>query len=269
MKRKSILIPVALLCGALLFSGCSFGQVVDRFVGRNKQLTDTVIATSEQTADEALTIDESLEAPVFAQDLTGAMTVIQGSVFKLQAEAAVSDGGTVTYQWYRNNVNANGGGTQIGGATDTVVEVDTTEAKSVFYYVVATNRHGESVNMSVSGVFGVTIIPEGSWEQDDTGFRYVQQDGTNPADTPMIVDGMIYIINADGYRTDDGQPAPEVMSTAYEVPGAEEAAEEVIEEAAAEEAAAQEETPAEEAPAEETPDEETQAEEQTEAAQGE
>ncbi|MDR1224330.1 MAG: immunoglobulin domain-containing protein [Tannerella sp.] len=35
----------------------------------------------------------------------------------LSVTANVSDGGTLSYQWYRNTTNSNGGGTGISGAT--------------------------------------------------------------------------------------------------------------------------------------------------------
>lgn len=90
---------------------------------------------------------------------------------KLTCEAGITGEGTVTYQWYKNNVNSNGGGTPIEGATEVTYQVDTSAEGKDYYYVVATNTVGNTVSMATSTVTEVTVIPAGN------GFR-MKTDGS-------------------------------------------------------------------------------------------
>ncbi len=213
MKKMKLVFLTTAICGSMMLSGCSFRQVVNRFLDRSAKEAENVITTSSVTEKEpAMMIDDSLNKPVYDNDLTGAVTVVQGSALKLETAASVSDGGTVTYQWYSNNVNSNGGGTIISGATDPVYTVDTSEAQTTFYYVVATNTHDDAINMSVSGVYQVTVWPQGEWKETEGKSQYVIEDGTFPVSTRLLIDGTIYAIDAEGYATDStGLAAPETM----------------------------------------------------------
>ena len=210
-NRLRIWLLTSVLCAGMLLSGCSFRQTVNRFLDRSSKEADNLTGTGQTDKEPAKVVDDQLEAPAFTDDLTGSVAVAQGTELRLETAASVSDGGEITYQWYRNNVNSNGGGTLISGAVDPVYNVDTSEAQTVFYYAVATNAHGDAINMTVSGVYQVTVWPKGEWKENDTGFQYLMEDGTFPSDTRLIVDGTLFTINADGYRTDDGLPAPETM----------------------------------------------------------
>ncbi|MBR2188478.1 MAG: hypothetical protein IJ860_03570 [Eubacterium sp.] len=229
-KRMHIIVLTAALCGSMFLSGCSFSSVVGRLLDRGKKEADNVISSDDSGKEQAKIIDDSLNKPGFENDLTGSLAVAQGTPLQLETGASVNDGGTVTYQWYRNNVNANGGGTLIAGATDTVYTVDTSEADTAFYYVVATNTIGEAINMSVSGTYQVTVWPAGEWKETDNGTQYVMEDGTFPVDTRLLIDGTIFMIDTEGYRTDEGQAAPETMKG--------DTADAAVLQAAAEEAAA-------------------------------
>ena len=212
MKKMKLVVLTTAVCGSMLLSGCSFRQAVNRFLDRSAKEADNVIATPEPEKEDAMMIDDSLEAPAFDNDLTGSITVVQGSALQLESTASDADGGTVTYQWYCNNVNANGGGTKISGATEPVYTVDTSEAATTFYYVVATNTHGDAINMSVSGTYQVTVWAQGEWKETEGKSQYVIEDGTFPADTRLLIDGTVYVLDAEGYATDtEGLAAPETM----------------------------------------------------------
>lgn len=214
MKRNKIkLYFAAAVCGSLLLSGCSFGHTVSNVLDDGAEEV-TVVSSSSAAASGAKTIvDDSLEAPAFDKNLKGCVTVIQGSELRLETAASVKDGGTVTYQWYRNNVNANGGGTEIGGATGAIVDVDTSETGASFYYAVAKNTQGKKVNLSVSDTFEVKVSAKGDWQNDETGYKYMLGDGTFLTDTVLEEGGKMYTINADGYRTDDGTDIPQTLTS--------------------------------------------------------
>jgi len=53
---------------------------------------------------EILPIDEIVETPTFTTDLLSVDTVAEGASKTLMIVAAVSDGGTLTYLWYKNHI---------------------------------------------------------------------------------------------------------------------------------------------------------------------
>ncbi|MCR8630231.1 discoidin domain-containing protein [Paenibacillus radicis (ex Xue et al. 2023)] len=89
--------------------------------------------------------------PIIESQPKGA-TVNEGdSSPTLSAAASVSDGGTLSYQWYSNTTNSNSGGTAIGGAMSASYVAPTNAAGTKYYYVVVTNT-----NNGVDGVRAVT-----------------------------------------------------------------------------------------------------------------
>jgi hypothetical protein len=75
--------------------------------------------------------------------------------------ASVSDGGTLSYQWYSNTSNSNVGGTAITGATATNYTPPTSAAGTVYYYVVVTNTNtnvnGNQTATATSNVAAITV----------------------------------------------------------------------------------------------------------------
>ena len=98
----------------------------------------------------------------------------------LTVEATVTNGGTVTYQWYRNTVNSNGGGTPIEGATEATCVPELTEEGITYYYVVATNTLDKSMSKATSSTIEVQVLPAGEWIQNETGWWYRYDDGSYP-----------------------------------------------------------------------------------------
>ncbi|QQE78224.1 InlB B-repeat-containing protein [Alicyclobacillus sp. SO9] len=84
--------------------------------------------------------------PTFTTEPQAAQSVTAGSpATALKVAASVTDGGTVTYQWYKNTVNSNTGGTAITGATSASYTPATASPGTMYYYAVATNTNN-SVN---------------------------------------------------------------------------------------------------------------------------
>ena len=203
MKLKNIGVMAGVCFGSMVFlTGCSFSEVLDKWMGTAVESTaDASVDTSSGEEEEVKTVDSSLEAPVFSRDLSGTDQMTVGSTCTLSVEASVSDGGTVTYQWYSNNVNSNGGGTILKGATSNTYTVDTSKAGTTYYYVVAVNDHGENIALSTSSVKGVTVWEPGQWVQEaDGSWSYALPDGTKPLSTWMEIDGQTYYFNEAGQR---------------------------------------------------------------------
>ena len=83
------------------------------------------------------------QAPIITTQ-PASTTVAVGGTATLSVSANVGDGGTLSYQWYRNTTNSTSGGTLVGSNAN--YSVPTTTAGTYYYYVVVTNT-----NNSVSG----------------------------------------------------------------------------------------------------------------------
>ncbi len=110
-------------------------------VSGNKTATETsnIAAVNVNALTNAAT-------PSIDTQPTGA-TVNEGdSSPNLSVAASVSDGGTLSYQWYSNSANSTNGGNAIAGATSATYAAPTTSTGTTYYYAVVTNT-----NNSVSG----------------------------------------------------------------------------------------------------------------------
>ena len=99
-------------------------------------------------------------APTFTTDLsTVEVSYTAGqSAASLTVAATVTDGGTVTYQWFTSTVSSTAGSLPVG-AGDTFTP-PTANTGTMFYYAVATNTLGDSTASALSAVACVTVIPE-------------------------------------------------------------------------------------------------------------
>ncbi|MGN0362724.1 MAG: hypothetical protein ACI4ET_07780 [Bilifractor sp.] len=196
------------MSAAMLLSGCSFSGGMNRLVG---SITDTgketVLSSSSEagTPVEAISYDTSVEAPVFNTDLAGSTDVAQNGTITLTADASVSGGGTLSYQWYSNNVDSTGGGTKIAGATEAEYTPDTSSSGTTYYYVVAINTQNGKVNETTSSTHSVKVWANMYWQRnaDNGGFQYLNHDdGSYPTNTSMEIDGVTYTFNDSGFAVD-------------------------------------------------------------------
>jgi hypothetical protein len=68
-------------------------------------------------------------------------SITVGSTNAISVTANVTDGGTMSYQWYSNTSASNTGGTAINGATSSSFTVPTGTAGTFYYYVIVTNNN--------------------------------------------------------------------------------------------------------------------------------
>jgi|GEM_PF-2264807 len=115
------------------------------------------------------------ETPVISDQPQGGAVSIGGS-FKLTVTAGVGDGGTLSYQWYRNTANSNVGGTEISGATSASYSATTDMVGTIYYYCVVTNTNdtvtGDKTATVTSNVAAVTVTQSdpGSINGIESGF---------------------------------------------------------------------------------------------------
>lgn len=130
------------------------GVVTGKSAGTATITVTTV--TTKKSATCTITVPEGTPAatPVFSPNLsTELVTYNKGAttVTALSAPATVSDGGTITYQWYSNDDANTNTPTLLTGATTAAYTPAVTAVGETYYYCVATNT-----NNSATGAKTVT-----------------------------------------------------------------------------------------------------------------
>ncbi len=197
---KKGLVMISSLGLIICFTGCSPTEVFENIVDDTAETPATDVGNGIKNT-EVKNVDASLAQPVFANDISGMLPIAKGGTYEIDGTATSTDGGEITYQWYKNNVNQNGGGTAIEGATEAVYTAKAEEVGSVFYYVVASNNHGDSYNSATSSTFEMETLKDGTWQADSYGKKYVNEDGTYPTECWIHIDGDVYHFDSAGYAT--------------------------------------------------------------------
>jgi hypothetical protein len=102
------------------------------------------------------------QTPVVTIDVTPENPYVLGDEVTITASAAVSDGGTLSYQWYSNDEESNEGGKLIPDETETSYAPSTSGAGTAYYYVEVTNTLGEETASAVSDTVEVTVYDVGT-----------------------------------------------------------------------------------------------------------
>lgn len=203
--KKALLAGVILGCMPMM-TACSFKETLGILWNGDEKETDSQASSS--TSLEGANIDDNVEVPVLNNDLGEPVTYgLGGTAEPLSIDASVEDGGTLSYQWYRNNVDSNGGGTAIEGAVDSSFTPPTSEAGTTYYYVVVTNTINKGIQLTVSTTKCVTVTEEaaventsteGTWKQSEKGWWFEYADGTYPKNKWEKIDGEWYAFDENG-----------------------------------------------------------------------
>jgi hypothetical protein len=98
----------------------------------------------------------SAQAPVISTQPQGAVYGKDATPTPLTVTASVGDGGTLSYQWYKNTEDANTGGTSVGtNAASYTPPTDTVE--TCYYYVVVTNTLGDVAASTISDTAEIEV----------------------------------------------------------------------------------------------------------------
>ncbi|MFY7885635.1 MAG: PKD domain-containing protein, partial [Dolichospermum sp.] len=81
--------------------------------------------------------------------------------------SVVASGSSLTYQWYKNVVNSNSGGSSISGATSSTYTPSTTSAGTFYYYCVVSSLSCTTTS-NVSGAYSVYPTPVSSFTINTT-----------------------------------------------------------------------------------------------------
>ena len=89
-------------------------------------------------------------APVITQPPVDSNFYLGDTTALLSVVATVSDGGTLSYKWYKNTTNSNVGGEPAG--TDATCAIATDVASDAYYYVVVTNTNDDANGNKIASV---------------------------------------------------------------------------------------------------------------------
>ena len=81
------------------------------------------------------------------------------AVGEISVEASISDGGTLSYQWYSNTTDSNSGGTKLDGETNSSYTPDISGAGMTYYYCVVTNTLNGTTAEAVSDTAKIEVKP--------------------------------------------------------------------------------------------------------------
>ncbi len=119
------------------------------------------------------------ETPVISKQPAGG-TVHTGDACKLTVTANVTDGGTLTYQWYSNTANSTIGGTAVGTNSGSFTP-PTANASTLYYFVVVTNTNnsvnGETTAAVTSDIVEITTFTRFKFKYTYSGYEISVADG--------------------------------------------------------------------------------------------
>ncbi|WP_223837203.1 S-layer homology domain-containing protein [Paenibacillus oceani] len=149
---KSTYTPLA--AGDYTVTATFLKQTWDGIRWVNTAITDT------KTTTVTVNVQVDAQSPIISTQ-PGNQSVSVGDIASLNIMAAVSDGGTLSYQWYSNTTNSTSGGTAIDGATSASYSAPTNGAGTTYYYAVVTNTNnsvtGSKTAAATSSVAVVTV----------------------------------------------------------------------------------------------------------------
>ena len=91
----------------------------------------------------------------------------------LEAVTSVTDGGTLTYQWYSNTTNSTENGTLIGGATNATYEAQVGAGETKYFYCIVTNTNNKvNGNKTASATSNIATVASILGELTDITARY-------------------------------------------------------------------------------------------------
>ena len=112
-------------------------------------------ATTSSIATLTVNALVNAQSPVIATHPLGAsVTVSVGSAHQLAVVASVSDGGALSYQWYRSASGSGTGGVLIAGAVGAAYSAPIGEVGTYYYYVAVTNTISDNGD---GGIKSVTV----------------------------------------------------------------------------------------------------------------
>jgi len=144
---------------------------------------------------------------------TGTVTVGPSDI-TISVSSNVSDGGTLSYQWYSNTIASNSDGTAISGATNSSYKIPTNTTGIYHYYVEVTNTNnsvnGNTTAKAASDIVTITVtVPPDRHFNPDPKITYSyfidDRDGKNQMYLTVEIGGKTWMAENLNYKTDDSK----------------------------------------------------------------
>jgi len=135
-KAGSGLTAASVKTGAKITGASSGGEIT----GLTNGTAYSVVVTANKAGNSVDSTVQTAKPVINAVQPVISVQPQGGTFFKtgtLSVTASVTDGGTLSYQWYRNTSNSTSGGTAIAGATGSSRTLS--DAGTYWYYVIVTN----------------------------------------------------------------------------------------------------------------------------------
>ena len=119
----------------------------------NKEVNGTTTAvTTSDIVGVTVTGVEKVDAvaPAITAQPSGASYTAGDAAKALTVAASAADGGSLSYQWYKNTANTTVGGAVIAGATSASYIPATTAAGTTYYYCVVTNTNAAATGVKTA-----------------------------------------------------------------------------------------------------------------------
>lgn len=116
-----------------------------------EELDDSIVLTTIEA--------KAQDTPHFSQNLSSETVsyLTNESSVPLAVSASVSDGGTISYQWYKSS-SASGSGNPISGATGKTYTPDTSSESDCYYYCIATSTLDGQTKSAKSNVAHISVV---------------------------------------------------------------------------------------------------------------
>lgn len=127
----------------------------------NTQNKATVTKTAQATSNVAAVTVKETETPVIHTQWSNAVYEIGETATALTVEAAVTDGGTLSYQWYQK-LSEDAEGEKIAAATGNSYTPSTETLGETYYYCVVTNTIGTAMKSAESSCVFIRVVTDKS-----------------------------------------------------------------------------------------------------------
>ena len=116
-------------------------------------LTVSLLVSCDQSSDPVFSADAAQQPNITIQPNNGNWDVGTMPAFNLAVTANVADGGSLSYQWYKNTINSTVNGTATGiGATLSLAKADYATNGDYYFYVVVTNTNNNATGTKTATV---------------------------------------------------------------------------------------------------------------------
>lgn len=137
--------------------------------------------------------------PVITTQPQGITVNVNAPSPNLSVDASASDGGTLSYQWYKNSENSNSEGSEIEGANEKTYAVSTSAIGTTYYYVVITNTNSNVGGSKTAEVISEPVAVTVNQPSQSPSYRWVDlAPGTEqvlvaPTDLAIDNEGTVYV----------------------------------------------------------------------------